>query len=80
MRLLKRLLLAIVLLVAGIFVALLLYEWQARREAFADFRDRLQAWHARCDAYVDQPVVSDEAKACLAELQRLSAEKKARAF
>jgi hypothetical protein len=42
-------------------------------QQYLEFSQRREAWHRRCDAYVDKPATTPEAQACARELSELTA-------
>jgi hypothetical protein len=45
-------------------------------QQFLAFKEQRDAWHRKCDAYIDQPVTSPQAQACQRELNELMAHAK----
>jgi len=72
----KRILVGVVVIVALLFVAAFAWEWNSDRALYQQFQEETAAWHARCDAYVDKPVMTPEAKACAESLEAMLAIKK----
>ena len=72
----KRILVGVAVIVALLVVAAFVWEWDTDRALYRQFQEETAAWHARCDAYVDQPVVTLEAKACAESLEAMLAIKK----
>lgn len=42
-------------------------------QRYLAFKEQRDAWHRKCDVYVDQPVTTPAAKACAEELKALTA-------
>jgi hypothetical protein len=42
-------------------------------QRYLKFAEQRDAWHRKCDVYVDRPVVTPEARTCQEELRALTA-------
>ena len=65
--------LAKIALLAVVVVVVLIAVSNYLRADFLEFDRQREAWHRRCDAYVDQPVKSPAAAECQRELEQLTA-------
>ena len=57
----KKLLLGSLLVLVALWASLYFGEEHQR---FLEFDKQREAWHRRCDAYIDQPLVTQAAKDC----------------
>lgn len=60
-------------LAAGLIGALLLLYLVLHDPDFDAFDAQREAWHRRCDAYLDKPVVTPQARDCERELNEMMA-------
>lgn len=66
----KKLLIAAALLVVTVLAGFYFSDDHQRYLTFDAQRD---AWHRKCDVYIDQPIRDDQGRACRAELAALTA-------
>lgn len=66
----------ILILLAIVAVPVIAVQCGSARAKYLDFDQRRQAWHQKCDRYVDVRLTDPMAKACNDELLALTAEAK----